>query len=259
MRIEVEVIIATTRRVEAYGGIRLAPVALEQMATQMRSNARQMVFDHDWQRPFDATTKSATVRPRDDGEFELVAVLDVDKDQWNEWAAKLEAEGAPGGFSFATPARIGQYGAGDGDTAPVSLAADAHHFSDEAIIEAGHEFLPSGATVIAVDRYYQFSAEPPPVVMLHLLMQFALAVPPSVLANYIFAAFSRLQRGRTASSTFRTVLEDEVDADGTRRRRALFELTTSDRKALRTGIEKMIEKIGEQGTFGFDGDEWGSN
>lgn len=259
MRVEVEVILATTHRVEAYGGIRVAPEALEQMASQVRSNTGAMVFEHDWTRPFDATTKSATVRLRDDGEYELVAVLDVDADQWNDWAAQLEATGAPGGWSFATPERIGQWGDGDGDGAPVALAADAHHFSDEAIIEATREFVPSGASVIAVDRYYQFAAEPPAVVILSLLAQFALAVPPSLLANYIFAAFSRVQRERTAPSTFRTVLEDEVEEDGrTRRRRATFELTTSDRKALRTGIEKMTEKIGEEGAFGFDGEEWGS-
>lgn len=78
----VEMILATSHPMEAYGGIVLTRSALEDMARQLRSNNVPMMVGHDPRQPIQATVLEATVRGRDDGFAEVWARVVVDEDQW---------------------------------------------------------------------------------------------------------------------------------------------------------------------------------
>lgn len=108
---EAEVIVATTNRIEAYGGFQLDRSDLDELAEKLRGGTVPMNVGHDLRRPIRPLVLDAQVRERDDGEAEVWMRLLVDENEWTEFQDECRRVGAPGGMSFTrldTIERLGQ-------------------------------------------------------------------------------------------------------------------------------------------------------
>lgn len=63
-----EAIVATSHRVEKYGGVALADSALSQMVEALNSGKLPMIGHHDWTKPIRTKDVEATLVTLDDGE-----------------------------------------------------------------------------------------------------------------------------------------------------------------------------------------------
>jgi len=125
--VALEVIVATTHRVEKYGGVQLAESALQQIVDALNAGTLPMIGHHDWTKPIRTRDLEASIVELTDGEKAVRLVGLVHQDDW-------EAAGQIGGMSFTT---FDVFGIAEGPhapgTEPVKLAADAGWFTDEDI------------------------------------------------------------------------------------------------------------------------------
>lgn len=185
-----EMVVATTHPLEVYGGIRLTVEVLEDIAHSLRSGA-PMLAHHDARRPIDTRNPEAGVRQRSDGEYEVWISVEIDDDAWSEYEAEVAGAGAPGGISFTAYEPIARaVGPDAGFT--VRLAANAHHSSDEQILEAGTAF--AGVAPVEVGRLLQFSFTPPDLVVLSFILNQVSSIPAGVVGNYVYDALRRFRR-----------------------------------------------------------------
>ncbi len=84
------------------------------------------------------------------------ADFEVDADVWDAFQAELGEQGAPGGMSFTYAELFAELAPNDSTkTEQFSLTADASHFSDDAIHDAGARLTEFGT--VRVGRLYQFA------------------------------------------------------------------------------------------------------
>lgn len=138
--------IATSHALDVYGGIRLAESALNQMAQQLKSGLVPMVFNHDYSKPLTALVLDAGVENLEDGEQAVWAEFDLPDDQWQEVEATFKNAGVPGGMSFSTSEPVGS----QSSAAFMTVAADAHHYTDDSILLALTDLPPGSANA---ERY----------------------------------------------------------------------------------------------------------
>lgn len=184
---------ATTDRIPAYGGIRLAPEVLESMAQSLRSQSVPMRLFHDAGQPIEVENVNAKVRQRPDGEHELWVEFDVEEEGWARYEAERDAQNAPGGLSFTFAEPIAQLtsGARPGLDS-IEIAADAHHFSDNEILAAAREFTNAGN--VQVSRLYQFSAVPAALVLIQFTFQELAQIPPGIISAWLYDALQHFRR-----------------------------------------------------------------
>lgn len=186
-----DMIVATTQRLEVYGGHQLTREDLEGLAASLRSGI-PVLAQHDARRPIRTENQDAGVRQRDDGEYEVWLSMDVDEDDWSEYEADLAEAGATGGISYTSYHPVARApGPEVGYT--VQLAANAAHSTDEQILEAGEAF--AGVAPIEVGRLLQFSFHPPDLVVLTFILNELRSVPAGVIGNFAYDALRKFRRG----------------------------------------------------------------
>jgi hypothetical protein len=179
---------ATTHPIEAYGGIQLAPEALAQLAEQFNTGSVPFAANHNHLETMRTRNAKAYVRARADGYSEVVAQIDVAKEDW-------ERSGSMNGISFSTSDDIGQYGEDPG----LYIYADASWFSDFDIVEAGrmtNDRLLTTAdpayTGLKVGRYFQFSIIPDAKIVLEVGWTLFIALGPNLVASAIWDGVKHL-------------------------------------------------------------------
>ena len=90
------------------------------------------------------------------------------------------------------------------------VAADAHHFSDDQILDAAQEFAAAGK--VRASRLYQFSAIPTALVLVQYLLQEGAQVPSNLFSNWLYDALRHFRRAGQASPA--VTLEVTEGAEG---------------------------------------------
>ena len=156
-RVVVRMRIATTHRVPAYGGVRLAPQILEQIAVAVRSGRTPMVAHHNRMNQLGARCLKAEVVDLDDGEKAVDAEFEVDADAWDRYQADLDETEAQGASRFSATEPMGELPSSDpASIGQFAVYADAGCFSDAEITAAAEEL--TGVGTVRTGRLYQFSA-----------------------------------------------------------------------------------------------------
>jgi hypothetical protein len=244
-QIEVEAIVTGSRPMEAYGGLRIADEALEQIATQIRSGKAPMIFEHDPRRPVGATVLDAGVRGTRDGFKEVWVRFRVDAEAWDEYQRDLTAKGAPGGFSFSGATLLTTL-PGPPSAQPIALAADAYQWSDDDLLAAARE-LQRVATV-NVSRRYAFALVPDAVVVVQLAVDLGL----NLIASALYDALRQFIRPRR-----RTIFELRLE-----RSRESASITarveTDDADVLRQAVDALTQVASESGLLFWNSEaaEW---
>lgn len=147
--------VASTHPMEKYGGIQVAPQALEAMAVAMNAGNVPLTFNHSGSEVIETSNVDVAVVLLDDGEYALEGTFDVEEAAWHAWEAQLEEVGVRGGMSFS--AFENQLAPSSGEPPAFSLSADAAGFTDEDRRRAQELFETSAPT--EVKRLYEFSAQ----------------------------------------------------------------------------------------------------
>jgi hypothetical protein len=250
--VRVTAVIATDHALSAYGGIRLHKDALEGIAEALRSNRTDMLGSHDSTRPLHATVIDAGVRERDDGHFEVWAKFDADREPWEEYEQERAAANAPGGMSIAFSTPFGVF-EGDSPRRPiVQIAADAFHFADEDLVEAGRALAPYAD--VHVSRLFQLSAEPPVKVAFEYGLVLLASLPPELFGSLVWESLRTLvakARGRGHSTTIDfTAFESE----GSWTVKAVIK--TDDDDVAKEAIRRLPDLASERGRFTWTSDDW---
>jgi hypothetical protein len=110
---------------------------------------------HDAREPLHVENVETEIRQRSDGDFELWVEFDVEEEGWARYEAERDARGGPGGLSFTITELIAEFTSEVvAQPIKITVAADAHHFSDDEILSVAGDF--AGATIITANRLYQF-------------------------------------------------------------------------------------------------------
>jgi hypothetical protein len=239
--------IATTHAISAYGGIQLDLGVMRGIASALRSGTIPMHFNHDRRRPLTARSVDAGVERLEDGHYAVWAEFDVDASIWDEWQNHLSAAGVKGGMSFSLTAPLDDEEGGE----HIFIAADAAHFEDAVIRSAAAVLTPFGN--VQPQRYYQFAAEPAPVVVIGFLLSSISALGPDLVAAALWDAIKVLWRGRKRDAARETKFVIEAREAPSERTLSLI-IESSDERSLKTAIEKGTPLFfeGLAGTFDFD-------
>lgn len=195
---------ATTHRVEKYGGVQLAESALQQIADALNAGTLPMIGHHDWTKPVRTRDLEASIVALADGERAVRLVGLVHQDDW-------DAVGQIGGMSFTTFDVIGiAEGPHAAGTEPIKLAADAGWFTDEDIGDACSVTSQLAPTQGA--RLLQFSAIDLARISLELGLTYVTAWGPGIAQNAIwdglkYLMLRRLKRTTDGAATSPTRIE----------------------------------------------------
>ncbi len=238
--------LATSHPIPAYGGIQLGEEILADVARAMSDGTIPMHFGHDITRPVRTSGVVAGTERLDDGFLAVWAEFDVDSSEWDIVQDEFKAAGVPGGMSISISAPM----AGDHlyPNASATVAADAHHFGDEAIREAAAALSDAGLDS-GGERLYQFSGIPEAKVVFDLVLPMIEALGISLTASVIYdAAKHFLLRRRTAGRTIFNVIFRETPR-GTRKLQIHIE--TDSENELHSALERLPAALeaGLTGTF----------
>lgn len=221
--VRVTTIVASTEPMDAYGGVRFHSDVMHKIADGLQAGTLPVRFNHDATQPVSVLNVDAGVRQRGDGEHEVWCDFDVDAEQWAAWEDYLESNNAPGGMSFTvTLPKLADFAAEPGSALPglaLHIAADAHHFADADLIEAGSRLSSLGP--VEVHQMMQFSHEPPALIVLGFIIEPGQQILWGVVGNYVYDVLRRL-RGNKPSAVH---LEA---AEGDRNVRAIIPSGVSD-------------------------------
>jgi hypothetical protein len=172
-----EAIVATTHRVEKYGGVAFADSALMQMAEALNSGRLPMIGHHDWTKPVRTKDIEATLVTLDDGERAVRLTGLVDQADW-------EAVGRIRGMSFSTFEPLGRADGPNREAPALRLSADAGWFDDQTIGEACS--IMSELAPVEGARLLQFTAVDDARVILEMGYAFVVALGPGLATNAVW-------------------------------------------------------------------------
>lgn len=245
-------IIATDQAVSAYGGMVLHKDALEGIAEHLRSNRGEMLASHDSTRPLHAKVLDARVRKRDDGHFEVWAEFEADREAWEQYEQARAAANARGGFSIAFTTPLGVFEVDAPGRPTVNIAADAFHFSDEDLAEAGRVLAPHAN--VNVSHLFQLSAEPPVKVVLEYGLVLLASLPPELFGSLVWESLRALvskarRRGHSTIIDFIAYGSEETWTT-----KAMIK--TDDADVAKEAIRRLPGLASERGRFTWEGDDW---
>jgi hypothetical protein len=160
-RKSVNVRIATSHQIPAYGGTQHSDELLELLADGVRRGTMPMVVNHDNTQPLNGKCLAVEIVTLPDGFKAVDAQFEVDAEPWDAFQAANAALGVTGGMSFSYSeyfVEIRRKGSAGGG-AEFKLSADASRFGDDAIQDAAESL--AGAGKVTAGRLYQFSADHP--------------------------------------------------------------------------------------------------
>src|ERR1700691_2735603 len=197
----IEGVAASTRAMDAYGGVQLPCELVESVANNLKRGSMQWGLHHDPRVALDVTVLDAFTRTGSDGHVEAVVRFEVDENQWQRTGTS-----APEGLSISGSQRF----LGDPDVSPaVTIAADAHWFSDDQI-RAAFEKLAAVGEPVEGCRLYQFAAEPPALVALAFVLQQLSTIPTGLLCSYIYDALKNFVGPHVEPSKFSLTFDKET-------------------------------------------------
>lgn len=182
-----EAIVATSHRVEKYGGVALADSALSQMVEALNSGKLPMIGHHDWTKPIRTKDVEATLVTLDDGERAVRLTGLVDQADW-------AAVGAIGGMSFRTSEPIGRAVGPNPALPSLTLSADAGWFDDQTIGQSCA--IISELAPVDGARLLQFTAVDDARVVLEMGYAFVVAFGPDLATNAVWDGIKYLIAGR---------------------------------------------------------------
>lgn len=172
-----EAIVATSHRVQKYGGVALSDQALQQIVDALNAGALPMIGHHDWTRPIRTKGVEAELVELNDGERAVRMTGLVDERDW-------DSLGPIGGMSFTTTEKIGRAAGLHPEREPLSLSADAGWFDDETIAEASS--IMSEVAPVDGARLLQFSAIEVARVVLEIGYNAVASMGPGVATNAVW-------------------------------------------------------------------------
>jgi hypothetical protein len=243
--------VASNHPLSAYGGVQHPDELLERLADGIRTGALPLILEHDHARPLDAHCLSAEVVGLPDGHKAVAADFEVDGAVWDAHQDELRDKGVPGGMSFTyaeifseltprDPARSGRFG----------LTADASHFTDEAIAEAGAVLTKLGT--VRVGRLYQFADVPTCRVVIEYVQQSGgldaavRDVGIAIAGSAIYDALKKLFWGRSTTPAVSEPSQIEIhkttESDGVSEQRLLVRTDSED--VLKDAMDRFSDGIG---------------
>src|SRR6185437_8580852 len=144
-----EVIVATSHRVEKYGGVKLAESALQQIVDALNEGKLPLLGQHDWTKPIRTQSLEAQLVKLEDGELAVRLTGFADTDDW-------ESAGPIGGMSFTTSELLGRAEGLHPENESLGVAADAGWWEDTVIGKACS--IMSAVAPVDGKRLLQFSA-----------------------------------------------------------------------------------------------------
>jgi hypothetical protein len=235
----IDAVVATTDRLDRYGGIALSLSALEQMKRQIETSNIPFAGHHNHALPIRHRNVVLDIRSTDRGTYALHLEAEVVKSDW-------ESLGPVFGMSFATSGPIEGFDAAEG---VALIAADAEWFADEDIVEAATALAQSLADRSGLEasvlprRYYQFSVLPAAKIVIEVAWGLFSALGPNIAASVIWDGikylFVRRRKPKdVAQSGAETVIDIHVkNGDAS----IVAVVRTSDENV----AEKAVESLGE--------------
>jgi hypothetical protein len=194
--------VASTRPMQAYGGVSISRELIEALADKLRSGNIPIRLRHDPRRSLnDVVVRGVTTRQDDDGETLVEVTLDVDEEEFERKGGSVL-----GGFSVSI---IDPF-LTDGVAEPVvTISADAHWFSDTELEAAYRDFSRHDVTVRA-NHLYQFADVSTALVLLQFIGQQIATMPAGILCIYIHDALQHLFRRRRLRAENTDELEPSI-------------------------------------------------
>ncbi len=188
---EFEGTLATSHLVAKYGGVRLAPQALQQMADALNAGQIPMLAQHDPRRGLRVRRLSAAVVDLPDGEQAVRFACLVHPDD----VGLVEGMHA---MSFATSELIGSVQGPNPESGSIELRADAAVFSDEVIARACEQMCTVGQT--HGFRLFQFAGPDEARIILDIAYSIVITLGPGLATSAIYDGLRYLFRHRSKSS-----------------------------------------------------------
>ncbi|MBB1034462.1 hypothetical protein G6031_08675 [Dietzia sp. CQ4] len=242
-------ILASSRPVEAYGGMQLAEETIEELAQVVRSGTIPVSIAHDSARPVSVSNVDSGTRRNDEGYLEAWVEFDVDETRWEAYQSAVRAAGIDGlggmSITFMNPL--------DGEETvdtPVKVAGDAHHFTDDEI-RAAAVLLRALDPSASGERLYQLSAVPALRVVFDLMLDSVMSIGASIAASAIYdAAKTLFKRGQTNSVD----IAFKEAKSGARSLKIAIKYHTEEE--LKTAMDRLpaVVESGARGTFAHHAD-----
>lgn len=224
-------IVATSDRIEAYGGYQAPRELLDQMVSDLNSGSTPWHRNHDPRQPFEV--RSARAELEQDGDrLKVVVHLEVNAEHWAAHQAEIDALGAPGGMSFTVIETFAAVG-GPPESTQFLLAVDAQVDDDE-IANAAQGLWKNSQRPVKVSRLRQFSYEPALRVVIEMLPEILHSVPLNILSNWLYDALVPFIRPRR-----RTHFEVNVRSDSSGSRAVHGVIDTGSTRHLRMALDSL--------------------
>jgi hypothetical protein len=172
-----EAIVATSHRVEKYGGVAVPDELLMQFAEEINAGRIPMIGHHDWTKPIRTKDIEATLVTLDDGERGVRLTGLVDRADW-------AAVGQIGGMSFSATEPIGRADGPNPEAPALKLSADAGWFDDQTIGEACS--IMSVLAPVDGARLLQFTAVDDARLVLEMGYNLVVTLGPGLATNALW-------------------------------------------------------------------------
>lgn len=131
--IRVHSVVASSHPLEAYGGIQLSEEVIRELAAATGRGEVPMNIGHNLARPLRVSNVTSNTDRSDDGYLQALIAFDVEEELWEPYQRELRAAGISGMGAMSITFMEPLGGEGELTNAPVVVAGDAHHFTDEEI------------------------------------------------------------------------------------------------------------------------------
>lgn len=243
--IRVHSVVASSHPLEAYGGIQLSEEVIRELAAATGRGEVPMNIGHNLARPLRVSNVTSNTDRSDDGYLQALIAFDVEEELWEPYQRELRAAGISGMGAMSITFMEPLGGEGELTNAPVVVAGDAHHFTDEEI-RAAAVILRSLDRTAAGQRMFQLSADPELRVVFGLVLEFVTSVGAGLVTSAIYDAAKTLFRPGKVN-TFD--LSFKQAKNGKRSLKASIKVSTEEE--LKTALDRLpaVLESGARGTF----------
>jgi hypothetical protein len=243
---KVAFVLATSKRLDAYGGIELPEDLLESLATKLNAGELPMQFNHDSRQPVRVRNPRGWTERDGEGYLVVRGEVEMAEADADAFLAQLKELDAPGGMSFTFTSLIESIASAAPESeAEFVIACDASHFSQDEVVVSGRAL--SGLGTVEARQLFQFSFEPVAVVTL-ILVNGIPAVAWNVVASYFYAALTRLRRP-AGGTRFEFHIHETPDE-----RIIAATVDTDDAEVLHHAIDALVTIATTPGTY-----DWGED
>jgi hypothetical protein len=237
-RVRVQGFVVTSKRIQAYGGIKIASDLMERIATAIRDGHVPMRAHHDEQKVLNPVIHAAEVRTTDEGHLGVWIDVEVDEKEWDQhgdlraWSVSVVEPRIRTDPNSPQPT--------------IELAADAEHFTEKMYMSAAtrlrKDFQVGGGML------YQFSEVVPAKVVIEFGLEILRDLSVATVAAALYEALKSFLKPKHA----RKAIFDFKLKEGERTVHARLE--TDDRDVLRHAVDRLSD-IADRPEEGFEYDE----